>query len=57
MIDRDGSVHQLEVISGQPLLAESALKAVRQWKYRVTTVDGEPVEVDTTVDVVFSLVE
>ena len=55
IISKTGSVQQLEVISGHPLLVQSALDAVRQWKYRPTTLNGEPVEVDTTIDVIFSL--
>ncbi len=52
-----GKVQQLETISGDPVLAKAALEAVRQWQYKPTLLNGEPVEVDTTVDVVFSLVE
>jgi protein TonB len=55
IIGKDGSVQQLEVMSGHPLLVQSALDAVRQWKYRPTQLNGEPVEVDTTIDVIFSL--
>jgi protein TonB len=55
IISKSGSVQQLEVISGHPLLVQAALDAVRQWKYRPTTLNGEPVEVDTTIDVIFSL--
>ena len=55
IISKDGSVQQLEVMSGHPLLVQAALDAVRQWKYRPTTLNGEPVEVDTTIDVIFSL--
>jgi len=55
IISKDGSVQQLEVLSGHPLLVQAALDAVRQWKYRPTTLNGEPVEVDTTIDVIFSL--
>jgi protein TonB len=55
IISKAGTVQQLEVISGHPLLVQAALDAVRQWKYRPTTLNGEPVEVDTTVDVIFSL--
>jgi periplasmic protein TonB len=52
-----GKVQQLEVVSGDPILAKAALEAVRQWEYKPTLLNGEPVEVDTTVDVVFSLVQ
>jgi len=55
IISKDGSVQQLEVMSGHPLLVQAALDAVRQWRYRPTTLNGEPVEVDTTIDVIFSL--
>jgi len=55
IIAKNGSVEQLEVISGHPLLVQAALDAVRQWKYQPTTLNGENVEVDTTIDVIFSL--
>ena len=55
IIAKDGSVIQLEIVQGHPLLVQSALDAVRQWRYQPTLLNGEPVEVDTTVDVVFSL--
>jgi len=55
IISKDGTIQQLEVISGHPLLQQSALDAVRQWRYQPTLLNGEPVEVDTTIDVIFSL--
>src|SRR6185437_3727835 len=55
IIGKDGSVQQLEVLTGHPLLVQAALDAVRQWRYRPTLLNGEPVEVDTTIDVIFSL--
>ena len=55
IIAKDGSVQQLEVLSGHPLLVQSAIDAVRQWKYQPTLLNGEPVEVDTTIDVIFAL--
>jgi protein TonB len=55
IIGKNGAVEQLEVMSGHPLLVQAALDAVRQWKYQPTTLNGEPVEVDTTIDVIFSL--
>jgi len=55
IIGTDGSVRQLEVISGDPLLVEPSLAAVKQWKYKVTALNGEPVEVDTTIDLTFSI--
>jgi protein TonB len=48
-------VSQLEVVSGHPLLVQSALEAVRQWRYMPTLLNGEPVEVDTTIQVSFVL--
>ena len=55
IIAKNGTVEQLEVISGHPLLVQAAVGAVRQWKYQATTLNGENVEVDTTIDVIFSL--
>ncbi len=55
IVGKDGSIQQLEVISGQPLLVEAALTAVRQSKYRITYLNGEAVEVDTVIDIIFSL--
>jgi protein TonB len=55
IIDKDGTVTQLEVVSGHPLLVQSALAAVRQWRYQPTLLNGEPVEVDTTITVNFVL--
>ena len=51
-----GKVQQLEIVSGDPTLAKAAAQAVRQWEYKPTLLNGEPVEVDTTVDVVFRYV-
>ena len=55
IIAKDGAVTQLEVLSGHPLLVQTALDAVRQWRYQPTLLNGEPVEVVTTIDVVFTL--
>ena len=55
IIAKDGSIEKLEFVSGPPLLMASAMSAVKEWKYRPTTLNGQPVEVDTTVQVVFSL--
>jgi len=53
VIGTDGKVLQAKVISGDPLLAESAVAAVRKWKYERTTIKGEPVEVSMFVDIIF----
>lgn len=55
IIDKDGSVIELQIVSGHPLLQQAALQAVSQWKYRPTLLNNEPVQVVTTVDVVFTL--
>ena len=55
IIAKDGTIQQLSVISGHPLLVPSALEAVKQWVYQPTTLNGEPVEVQTTIDVNFTL--
>ena len=55
VIGRGGAVMELSARTGHPLLAESALDAVRNWRYRPTTVNGIPVEVQTEVEVTFTL--
>jgi len=55
IIGKDGTLHGLSVISGPALLTDAALQAVRQWRYEATLLKGEPVEVDTTIDVIFTL--
>jgi protein TonB len=53
IVGTNGSVEQIEVLSGQRILAEAAMDAVRQWKYEPTFVKGLPVRVVTRVDVLF----
>jgi TonB family protein len=53
----DGTVKNLTVISGHPLLVPAALESVRQWVYQQTLLNGEPVEVMTQIDVNFTLLE
>jgi protein TonB len=55
IIDKDGRVGELQVVSGHPLLVQSALEAVKNWRYQPTTLNGEAVEVDTTITVNFVL--
>jgi protein TonB len=55
IIDKEGKVAQLEVISGHPLLVQAAMEAVKQWRYKPTQLNGEPVEVDTTIQVTFTM--
>jgi TonB family protein len=53
VIGKDGTVQGVQVVSGHPLLLESAMKAVRQYRYKPTLLNGQPVEVTTQVDVNF----
>lgn len=55
IIEKDGSVQQVRVVRGYCSLAEAALPAVKQWRYTPTLLNGDPVEVDTTIDVIFAL--
>jgi TonB family protein len=55
IIRKDGSVGDLQAISGDSLLTQAAIDAVQQWRYSPTLLNGKPVEVDTTIDVSFQL--
>jgi periplasmic protein TonB len=55
LIGKDGSIQNLHVVSGHPMLTNSALEAVKEWKYKPYILNGEPVEVETTINVNFSL--
>jgi protein TonB len=55
VIGKDGTIQNLTLVSGHPLLIPSAQDAVRQWVYQPTTLNGDPVEVVTTIDVNFTL--
>ena len=55
IIAKDGTVKHLEVVSGHPLLVVSALEAVKNWVYQTTLLNGEPVEVQTMIDVNYTL--
>lgn len=57
VVGMDGTLHSLEVLSSQinPDLARAAVEAVSQWRYQPTLLNGEPVEVDTTIQVNFTL--
>jgi TonB family protein len=57
LIDREGKVKGLELVSGEPLLADAAVDAVKQWVYRPVLLNGDPVEVITRIDVNFTLAE
>ena len=55
MVGKDGAVHTLEYVSGPRVLMQPAVDAVRQWRYRPMRVNRQPLEVDTTITVVFAL--
>jgi periplasmic protein TonB len=55
VISKDGSIINLTLVSGHPMLAPAAIEAVKQWRYKPYLLNGEPVEVDTEVLVNFTL--
>jgi protein TonB len=54
-ISKSGTIENLRVMSGPAMLQQAALEAVRQWRYRPYLLNNDPVEVDTTVNVIFTL--
>lgn len=54
-ISKAGTIENLRVVSGPMMLQRAAIAAVSQWRYRPYLLSGEPVEVETTVDVRFTL--
>jgi protein TonB len=54
-ISQSGTIENLRVLSGPPMLRQSAIEAVQHWRYRPYLLNGQPVEVETTINVVFSL--
>ena len=57
VISKDGTIQDLKVISGHPLLVRAALEAVQRWRYQPTLLNGDAVEVATEIDVNFTLAE
>jgi protein TonB len=55
VISKDGTIQNLRVVSGHPMLVQSALDAVKQWRYKPYFLNGEPVEVETSITVNFTL--
>ena len=55
VIGTDGTIQSLQVVSGDPGFYQSALEAVRQWRYRPTVLNGTPVEVDTFITVIYNI--
>jgi protein TonB len=56
-ISKTGSIENLRVISGPPMLRQAAIDAVQTWRYKPYLLNGNPVEVETTINVVFNLGE
>ncbi|HZP18508.1 MAG TPA: TonB family protein, partial [Terriglobales bacterium] len=54
-VGKDGSITSVQVLSGDPMLARSAVDAVRQWKYRPYLLNGEPVEIQTQITINFKV--
>jgi TonB family protein len=57
IINKAGEVTKLQLVSGHPMLAPAAVDAVKQWRYRPYEKDGEPVNIETTVQVNFKLAD
>jgi protein TonB len=55
VIAKDGTIRNLRVIQGHPLLVQAAVQAVQQWRYAPTLLNDQPVEVVTFIDVIFKL--
>ena len=55
VIDVNGSIQNLQLVSGHPMLVPAAITAVQQWRYKPYLLNGQPVEVETTITVIFSL--
>lgn len=57
LISKDGTIQELKVLTGHPLLVKAAQDAVQRWRYQPTLLNGEPVEVVTEIDVNYTLAE
>jgi periplasmic protein TonB len=55
IIATDGTIQSLQVVSGDPLFFQSVLDAVREWRYRPTFLNGQPVEIDTFITVIYNI--
>lgn len=55
IIATDGTIQSLQVVSGDPLFYQSAMDAVRQWRYNPTVLNGEAVEIDTFITVIYNI--
>jgi protein TonB len=54
-ISASGTIQNLRVVSGHPMLQQAAMDAVSNWRYRPFLLNGQPVEVETTINVIFTL--
>jgi protein TonB len=54
-ISKAGVIENLRVLSGHPMLRQSAIDAVKTWRYRPYLLNNQPVEVETTINVIFTL--
>jgi protein TonB len=55
LISKEGTIENLRVLSGHPMLTSAAINAVKQWRYRPYILNGDPIEVDTQITVNFFL--
>jgi protein TonB len=55
VIDTNGQIQNLQLVSGHPMLVPAAIAAVKQWRYKPYLLNGQPVEVETTITVIFTL--
>jgi protein TonB len=55
VISTDGAIERMHVLSGHAMLIPAAINAVKQWRYRPYVLNGDPIEVDTQITVIFSL--
>lgn len=55
IINTNGEIQNLQLVSGHPMLVQEAITAVKQWRYKPYLLNGQPVEVETTITVIFSL--
>jgi protein TonB len=56
VISKNGEIQDLQLVSGHPMLVPAAIEAVKQWRYRPYLLNGQPVEVETTITVIFQLI-
>ena len=54
-ISKDGNITDVKLLSGDAVLGRAAMDAVRQWKYKPYVLNGEPIEIQTQVTVIFKL--